>query len=253
MMKLNPIYSTNIDEVDYYARILRSTEDPIKKKILDFHQLSYIFSKLKCFPISKTPYYDLKNGAHFKSLLMKYITLSYVIYHQACKEKNIKIEFDDRFTPLVEDFIDKFYAYESPIKDPYHQGVLWIYPRLQHKIFLTDCIVHGNYSDYYVDISTIKEIVQIMAGFARYEFDQTLAETNYKVNFPSLIFANIKLYEKGYLEVAEEPTGIEIKLNLKPNSEVFSAFSRNNYVLKKTILDICKESYNEHYSYNDFK
>ncbi|MDF2547906.1 MAG: hypothetical protein K0R93_2804 [Anaerosolibacter sp.] len=252
-MKLNHIYSTNIDEVDYYARILSSTEDPIKKKILDFHQLTYIFSKLKSFPISKAPYYDLKNECAFERIFKKYIALSYVVYRQITSDENIKIEFNDRLSSLIEDFICRFYAYESPIKDLYQQEVLWIYPRLQYKYFLTDCMLLGNHDDYYVDISTIEEIVQIMAGFTRYEFDQTLAETNYQVNFPSLIFANIKLYEKGYLEVVEEHAGVEIKLNLKPNSKAFPAFSRNSYILKRTIIDMCKKSYNEHYSYKDFK
>ncbi|MBB6216686.1 hypothetical protein HNQ80_002790 [Anaerosolibacter carboniphilus] len=252
-MKVNHISYTNIDEIDYYSTILKNTDDPIKKKVFNFHQLSQLFSKISSFPVSKTTYFSLKDDFPLENILIKYLALSYSIYRQISKKEHTYIKLNAQVLSLTEDFIYQFYAFDLPIKDHNHQELLWIYPKLQYKHFLADCILLGNYNDYCIDISTIEEIVQIMAGFTRYELDQTLAETNSRVNFPSLIYANIKLYEKGYLEVTEGSTGIEIRLNLKPESSASPIFSRYSYPLKKTIIDICKKSYNEHYSYKDFQ
>jgi hypothetical protein len=252
-MKVNHISYTNIDEIDYYAKILNKTQDPIKKKIFHFQQLSHLFATMNSFPVSKSTYYDLKDEFPSESILMKYLALSYSIYRHLSKEEHNYIEFNVSFLSLIEGFIHQFYELDLPIKDPNHQEMLWIYPKLQYRHFLMDCMMLGNYNEYCIDISTIEEIVQIMAGFTRYELDQTLAETNYRVNFPSLIYANIRLYEKGYLEVRDGNTGIEIQLNLKPQSSFLPLFSKYNYTLKKTIIDICQKSYNEHYSYKDFQ
>src|SRR5690606_29061269 len=110
------------------------------------------------------------------------------------------------------------------------EEIVWIYPQKNLKAFISNGFFNREYNGYYYNELTLIRLIMIMAGFSRYEInnlDNCVDEELKKINFPSLILANIGLYEKEYIKIMDNIDGISVFLDLNAKGETDSIFSKD--------------------------
>lgn len=102
---------------------------------------------------------------------------------------------------------------------------------------------------------TLIRLIMIMAGFSRYEInnlDSCVDEELKKVNYPTLILANIGLYEKEFIKIRDDIDGITVFLDINANGVTENIFSKDREALKRTILSVINRTEKLQYTLNDF-
>ncbi|WP_159433579.1 hypothetical protein, partial [Proteiniborus sp. DW1] len=151
--------------------------------------------------------------------------------------------------------IKAFFDYEKPIKDREREELVWIYPKKNLKTFIANSFFNREYNNYYYDEMTLIRLIMIMAGFSRYEInnlDSCTDEELKKVNYPTLILANIGLYEKKFIKIKDDIDGISVFLDINAKGETENIFLTDREALKRTILDVINKTENLQYTMNDF-
>ena len=243
------------DEIQLFKKISTEITDPIKKEVYSFSELAYIINNSKAFPIKASEYYTIKYEIGELDQLLSLLSLSYIAYRTYNKDKSTKVYITKEDLLYIMKFIRKFYQYDEPRSDSENSNILWIYPKLKIKKFLSDCIIRKGYDNFYYDEETLTKLVLIISGFVKYEYDNADDEIIDKIeslNYPTLILANIGLYEKGYLKLNSNYSNIEVSLDITGKNNNGPIFSKDQIYLKKRILNIIREVEGKEYKLSDF-
>ncbi|EOD01634.1 hypothetical protein [Caldisalinibacter kiritimatiensis] len=237
-------------EIIMYKNKISNSFDPIRKEIIGFSKLSYIMNNITPFPVDKNEYYKHKyegNSNHFLTMLA-YNYISYKL-----KDKT-KLYLNSKELYYSISFITRFFEYETPINTT-NNSIIWIYPNYTMKQFLANCIKNNKLNISFVDNSTLTKLIMIMAAFVKYEYDNV--DKNFftdddLLNLPTLILANIKLYEKGFLKLVETNEGVGVVVDLTPREEQEKNFTSDINRLKHNIIDVINQIEKGKYTINDF-
>lgn len=153
------------------------------------------------------------------------------------------------------DFIGYFYDCTNPLRDEENDNILWIYPKLRIKNFIANYLFDNKNANYYFEESTLKKLILIISSFVRYEYensDDNIASQINELNYPTLILANIYLYEKGILKVSDEEKGIGIMIDINVEKNKDKIFTDNEYELKKSIISLINSVEKSNYTIDDF-
>ncbi|MFZ5965786.1 MAG: hypothetical protein ACOYVK_01230 [Bacillota bacterium] len=250
-------YINKYDDISLYDFIcsVEANEDPIKGKIFSYEQLSKIFADLSVFPISRSNYYYIKEDIQCDKILLNYYVFSYVTYNQIMKKKRIEGYYEEKTIQHLGEFLTSFYDINLPKQDTQCHDIMWVYPKIEYKCFFTECVTDSCFDRYYVDKQTVRNLIEIIAGFSKYEMENLSQETLNEcknMNLPTMIYANIQLYDKGYLKLKKNGFNIEISLDPNPQLKQRRVFSRNKTQLKEDIIKICQDKYQKKFTINDF-
>ncbi|MTI67785.1 MAG: hypothetical protein FH753_14460 [Firmicutes bacterium] len=233
-----------------YNKIKKKEKDPIKKEIYSFQDIISFFSYLKPFPIKSSDYYNIMyENFDFYNIYL-FLGLSYFSY-RASLSKIDKIITSKSDIVKVMNFVSQFYDCKNPVLDT--NGLLWFYPKLEIKKFIKNSIMSKNLNSYYINETTITKLILIITGFVKYEFKEG---SNFikELNMPTLILANIGLYEKGYLKLIEEENDkVGICLNSKGNGNRQKIFTKERTKLKEKIIKVLDNYEKIKCSIDDFK
>ncbi|SHH47532.1 hypothetical protein SAMN02745135_00905 [Caloranaerobacter azorensis DSM 13643] len=256
-MNSNKINSIELpEELIEFKKIYLNNKDPIKRKVLSFSEVSYFMNKIIPLPINSNSYYKIRYEFYNNDeYLLLFLAYKYIIYKLLLRRINLyelKISIEDII--FTTNFIDLFFQYKSPILDR-NSNIVWILPKQKMKQYIYESIYFNNFNNYYYEEETLLNLIYIIAGFAKYEYQNIEVEKIDKVellNYPTLIFANIKLYEKGVIEIIEEDNRIGIVLNFNSSNNQNAIFSKNEDLLKKKILQVINKIDSVNYNINDF-
>ncbi|MTI48137.1 MAG: hypothetical protein FH761_09865 [Firmicutes bacterium] len=242
-------------EISLYKKIYTENIDPIKKEVFSFFEIAYIMNNSEAFPVKADDYYILKYDVQERDQLLAVLAMSYIAYRSYQEYKTNKVLLSEGDLLYIMRFINKFYQFDVPIKDKKNEGILWIYPKLEIKRFLSDCISTNKLSEYYFDEVTLTKLILIISSFVRYEYDnadEDIVSEIEALNFPTLVLANIKLYEKGYLRLMDESEGVGVTLNHKGNNSHEKIFTKDTDILKKRIISVLEYSEGRRFEMEDF-
>ncbi|WP_427338733.1 hypothetical protein [Caloranaerobacter sp. DY30410] len=244
------------EELIEFKKLYLNNKDPIKRKVLSFSEISYFMNKIIPLPINSNSYYKVRyesyNNDEYLLLLLAY---NYIIYKLLLKKVNLyelKISIEDII--FTTNFIDIFFQYKTPILDK-NTNVVWIFPKQKIKEYIYKSIYFNNFNNYYYEEETLLNLIYIIAGFAKYEYQNIDAKMINEVNllnYPTLVFANIKLYERGIIKIVEENDRVGIILNFNSSINQNVIFSKNENLLKKKILQVINKIEGVNYNINDF-
>ena len=246
------------DEIIFFKDLIDKKTDPIKKYMFNLKELKYIMKNISKFSVpykSFSKIYSLKDNDR----LLEFLT--YIYSH------NYNINY--MHYKYIKEFIYIFFDYDNPVYSNYSYDDIWIYPRLDIQDFISDSFFEYNFKDtknnVYLNEASLNKLLTIITCFTKYEYssleDEEISYLFDGVNYPSLVLANIDLYEKGYIEVVEEVDEIKIFLNKEKKETCMkdtSIFGDNRELLKTHILEfINSDSYMDNitdkkYSLNDF-
>lgn len=244
------------EEVIQFKKLYLINKDPIKRKVLSFAEASYFMNKIIPLPIDSNIYYKVRyefcNNDKYLLLLLAY---NYIIYKSLFKKINLydlNIPFEDII--IATSFIDTFFQYKIPILDK-TTNIVWIFPKQRIKEFIYKSVYFNNFNDYYYEEETLIKLIYILAGFSKYEYQNikdTMIDEIDMLNYPTLVYANIKLYEKDIIKIIEENDKVGIMLNFNSSNSQNIIFSKNEKLLKNKILQIINKIDGENYNINDF-
>ncbi|KNF08947.1 hypothetical protein CLPU_5c02540 [Gottschalkia purinilytica] len=241
-------------EINFFKKIVENEKDPIKREIFSFGDLTYIMEKINKFPVKSDNYYSLIGDKKLK--LLSLLALNYILYKENKNGSNItNLEINPKDFYHCISFIDIFFDYDIPIKDNLKENIIWIFPKLSIKNFISNSIISNYYKDYYFEEDTLNKLIMIMSSFAQYEYkncDTTIMNQFQGLNYPTLVLANISLYEKGYLKILDEDTGISIMLDANGRKDTGNIFTKDEKKIKESILNIINTMESIQYSINDF-
>jgi hypothetical protein len=241
------------DEINMYKKIILNKTDPIKREIFNFSELAYLTSRITPFPVNIEDYYTFiyKNLNQFFMML----AFNYISYKHRISNKHYEKIYISKSDVLYSiRFILKFFEYDNPVRS-LNNSIIWIYPNYTIKRFLADCVVKKDYESAYIDEGTLAKLVAIMASFVKYEYDNIDKDTFSEeelLNFPTLVLANIKLYEKGILKLIEVNGGVGVKIDLTAKENDSSIFTKDINRIKDIIIRVVNLYENKNYSINDF-
>ncbi len=248
-------------EINLIKNIIFNETDPIIKEIYSFNEIASIMGNLTCFPINTNRYYlEQSNESNtYNTRLMLMLAQNYLKY----KIKNIHQNTKKTICIQSEDFvctnylINNFYDYNKPIIDKRNNNILWIYPKISFKKYIACCIENNNYQQLYINDLTYIKLIIIMYLFVQYEYenaDAIIIDKFIGLNYPTLILANIKLYEKGFLQLTEYNNSIIVKLNSSKNKTKTKrkCLTDNIDTLKRKILQVINILDSKNYTINDF-
>jgi len=244
------------EEIYLYKRNNQSETDPIKKGIFSFSELTYIMNNVISFPVNAEEYYRIKYESEDEKKLPKLLALCYLGYRNY-NENNLikKIDVEPEDLLLTIDFVDKLFNCNNPVINSENEESIWIFPKFEIKKFISNCITKNYFDEYYYDDLTLEKLIVIITGFVNYEYsnaDSNIIKQISELNYPTLILANIGLYEKGIIRIQDEENGIGISLDLHPRKVYKEIFTKDINRLKEKILKIVNEMKNNIYTMNDF-
>lgn len=242
-------------EIDLYKKIYDNSEDLIKKEIFTFSETAYIMNSISAFPVKAQEYYSILYEYEDENSLLTLLGLSYTAYRTYNESKIKKIHVSSSDFIYIMNFINVFYQYNNPITDKSNREIIWIYPKLKIKKYLADSVIDKNYNSYYFDDDTLTKFVLIISSFVKYEYDNAddeIMDDINTLNYPTLVLANISLYEKGILKITPEGDDIGVSLNLKGSKNKDIIFSEDIHNLKKKIISVLKDVEGKKYSIDDF-
>lgn len=242
-------------EISLYKKIYKSNVDPIKKEVFSFFEVAYIMNSSVAFPVKSDDYFTLKYDIEERDQLLAVLAMSYIAFRTYSEYQVKKVFINESDLLYIMRFINKFYQYDIPISDKENESVLWIYPKIEIKKFLSECISNNNLSEYYFDEITLTKLILIISSFVRYEYDnadEDIISEIESLNFPTLVLANINLYEKGYLKLMDEKEGVGVTLDLKGANNNERIFTKNINDLKERIIAVLKFTEGKNFSLEDF-
>lgn len=203
------------NEIIFFKNLTKEETDPIKKYIFNLSELKYIMKNIRKFSVS------LSNLTRTNSLKNNDILLNLLIenYIGDCYTNKCMILSEDY--KYIKEFICMFFDYDKPLYSRKLYDRVWIYPKLDIQNFISKALfqynLKTNKDKVYLNEYTLNKLLTIFTNFTKYEYDSLNdEEISYLfdgVNYPSLILANIDLYEKGYIEIVEEFDEIKILFN----------------------------------------
>ncbi len=242
-------------EIHTFKQYIIEQSDPIKREVYNYSLVSYIVKNIVPFPVNAEYYYDSyceDDNIEF----MEFLALNYISHKLFLNSNSIKklyFKMEDIF--YSSNFIKTFFEFKLPIKDENIDKLAWIYPKKDIKTFISDSFFCKNYNNHFYDETTLIKLIMIMAGFSRYEINNL---NNYPkeelsgINYPTLILANIGLYEKEYIKIEDDINGINVFLDLSAKEIKDRIFSTNKEFLKRTILKVINETEKLEYTMKDF-
>lgn len=242
-------------EIALYKTIYNKHEDPIKKEVFTFSETAYIMNSISSFPVKAKEYYSILYEYENKNALLTLLGLSYTAYKTYNENKSKKIYINSSDFIYIMNFINIFYQYNNPITDKSNKEIIWIYPKLEIKKFLADSIMDSNYDSYYFDDETLTKFILIMSNFVQYEYnnaDDSIMNDINTLNYPTLVLANIGLYEKGILKLTPEGENIGVSLELNGSNLKEKIFTEDMNKLKRKIISVLKNIEGKNYSVKDF-
>lgn len=223
----------------------KDEKDIIRKDIYDFNKIVYIMNSLHPIYLKKDVYFDiLFEKRNLKKLLLLVCT-EYV--RNINKNNNLSVEEIN----LTIDFINKFYDVFRPIE--VKKGYLAIYPKLSIKKYVSEVIRDKSFDNLYITEKTLDQLITMLMAFSKFELDNIDNRDFGEINFPTLILANIKLYEKGILTI-EENERKKVVFYLKPmndSNKPIKIVNDEEYLMSKIVNTLNKNT-NIKYCLNDF-
>lgn len=229
------------DEILFFKNIIAKEKDPIKKYVFNLKELVYIMKKISKFSIGYDEFINIYSLNDI-DLLLHLLSLNYL-------GKNISLNKEYKY---LKDFFHIFFDYNNPFYDKATNRV-WIYPKLDIKTFINNSLFCNLNAKYFDEIS-LSRLINIFSSFTKYEYENSkdICFLFEDLNYPSLILANIDLYEKGYINVVEDLKEIKIFLNMKPKVKNKFVFTRDKILLKQHILKFINSKESFKYSLSDF-
>ncbi|TAH63617.1 MAG: hypothetical protein EWM50_02020 [Gottschalkiaceae bacterium] len=237
-------------EIQIYRDYINNQTDPIKREVFNYSLVSYISKSIEPFPVNAECLYEI-NSNH----ILQYFALSYIRHRQQHKNSldYTCIRLEDLF--YTSNFIKVFFDTLLPIKKESLESIFWIFPKLEIKYFVSNNFFEGNFNSYFYDDTTLIKFIMIISEFSQYEVHE-LADSSEDylktINYPTLILANIGLYEKGIIKIKDENNTVGIYLDLNPKQEECQIFSNNSSFLKQSILNVINKTQNLKYNMEDF-
>ena len=242
-------------EINLYKKIYDESEDPIRKEIFTFSETAYIMNSISAFSVKAKEYYSIVYEYENKNALLTLLGMSYTAYRIYNESKTKKIHINSKDFIYIMNFINTFYQYNNPITDKSNGGIIWIYPKLEIKRFLADSIINSNYDSYYFNDVTLTKFILIISSFVNYEYinadDKAMGDID-TLNYPTLVLANINLYEKGILKLTPEGESIGVSLDLNGSEVKEKIFTEDISKLKVKIISVLKDIEGKNYSIKDF-
>lgn len=232
------------NELVFFKQITFNKSDPIKRYMFNLKEINYIIKRIYKFSVPSKEFFERyysNNKDDFMNLLCKH----YV-------ELNVDVNKEYEY---IKKFISIFYDYTNPRYNNDSDNILWIYPRISVKNFIKESIFENKTKNVYFDKNTLNKLISIFTNFTKYEYSNCNDNISFLfegLNYPSLILANIDLYEKGYIEIVEDTNQTKLFLNKKTKIKENLTFSENRELLKTSILDFINLKENTNYSLNDF-
>lgn len=243
-------------EIDVFKNHIIEQEDPIRREVFNYSLVSYIVKNIVPFPVNIDQYYDKISEYDNMEEFMNFLALNYIrykLYLNSSNIKNIILKFEDIFYSSY--FIKTFFEFKTPIRDNNLTEIVWLYPRKSIKTFISNNFFNKNYNDNYYDELALVRLIMIIAGFSRYELNNLANCSNEElkqINYPTLILANIGLYEKNLIKIRDDINGISVFLDLKAKEEKEQLFSIDEESLKKAILKVVNKTEEIAYTIKDF-
>ena len=190
------------NEILFFKRVTSIKKDPIKKYMFSLEELNYIVKRISRFSVCSSSFSRVYSLNDNKKLL-RFLCSSYLGEHI----------ISSRYYCDIKQFISIFFDYSNPVYNDDSYDKSWIYPRMDINNFINDSLFEYKRNNVYFDSSTLSKLISIFTSFTKYEYsycDDDIPSMFEGLNYPSLILANISLYEKGYLEVVEDLNEIQI-------------------------------------------
>lgn len=243
-------HNDDIEDIIYFWINTDNCKEPVRRQLLNFRNINKIFSVITEFSVSKKNYLCLTEND--EDILMNYFIMSFALYH------NLNPKFFSNYGDIlkIKEFIKIFFDLKNPVNDLSNRDIYWIYPKLEYKSFLANCINNNYFEEYYVSPEAMNSLVEIISAFSWSEYmdlDKSPILQENLINLPTLIYANIKLYEKGYLNIREVDNGLEISLNVHGDNCNNNIFSKYKEVLMERIVKTCNENYKTNFTSKDIK
>lgn len=242
------------EEVYLFKKVNDNNVDPIKKEIYTFSEISFIMNYAEAFPVNAYHYYSLKYDYENNSTLLTFLALSYLTY-KTKDTNNEKLNINNNDINYIKKFIVKFYQYNNPFSTKSNKNTVWLYPKIEIKKYLSNCIKNNSLSYYYFDEITLTKFIIIITKFVNYEYknaDKEIMKLIETLNFPTLVLANINLYEKGILKFLYKNNNIEVALDLNGIKKQEKIFTNDINTLKRKILSVLFFIEGKSYSMGDF-
>lgn len=243
-------------EIEVFKNYIIEQEDPIRRKVFSYSLVSFVVKNIVPFPVNIEYYYEIKPKDNNVEEFMEFLVLSYIrrkLYLISYNLKDIFIKSEDMF--YSSNFIMTFFDFETPIRDNDQTEIVWIYPKKSIRNFISNNFFNKNHNNYFYDEMVLIKLIMIMAGFSRYELnnlDNCTNEEIKQINYPTLILANIGLYEKNLIKIRDDINGISVFLDLKAKGEKEQLFSKDKEFLKETILKVINKTEDVSYTIKDF-
>ncbi|MBS4539931.1 hypothetical protein GOQ27_15755 [Clostridium sp. D2Q-11] len=236
-------------QIDYKTQLNyllnKDEKDIIRKDIYEFNKIVYIMNHIDPIYIKKEIYFDtLFEKRDIKKLLILVCTE----YIQNI-DKKINANIDEYH--LTIDFIKKFYDVFKPIE--VKKGYLAIYPKLSIKKYVSEVIKERNFDNFYISETTLEQLITMLMAFSKFELQNIDTKDFGEINFPTLVLANIKLYEKGILSI-EKNEEKKVVFYLKPmnnTNKPIKIINDEEFIMCKILKTLNKRT-NEKFTLNDF-
>lgn len=231
-------------ELVFFKQITLNKIDPIKRYMFSLKEISYILKKISKFSVPSKDLFEIYTS-NDKNNFMKLLCKNYI---------KLNMDINKEYV-YIKKFISIFYDYDNPVYNDDLESVLWIYPRADMRNFISKSIFENKTENIYFDKNTVNKLISIFARFTKYEYSNCDDEISFLfegLNYPSLILANIDLYEKGYIEVLDNMNQIKFCLNNKTNIKRKISIVPNRELLKNHILNFININEKTNYSLSDF-
>ncbi|MBS4536264.1 hypothetical protein GOQ29_11610 [Clostridium sp. D2Q-14] len=235
------------EKTDYKSQlhyILNKKEkDIFRKNIYEFNEIVSIIDYINPIYIEKELYF---NTLFKKRDVNKIFSLVCTEYLKNINHNNNKEEIN-----LTINFIKKFYDIFKPIE--VNSGYLIIYPKTCMERYISRIMKEKNFNNVYIPEKTLEELISMIIAFSKFELQNINIKDFGYMNFPTLILANIKLYEKGILSIEKNQSG-KILFYLKPmnNTNKTIKIINDERLMMNRILNTLNKKINSNYTINDF-
>ncbi len=243
-------------EINIFKNYINEQSDPIRREIFSYSLTSYVLGNIAPFPIDIEFYYNNCSEEQNLEEYINFLALNYLMHKLNINASNIKKAYfksEDIF--YTNHFIKAFFDYEKPVKDKHSEEKVWIYPKKDARAFIANSFFNKSYNNYFYRDFTLIKLIMIMAGFSRYEISNLDGCTNEElkqINYPTLILANIGLYEKEFIKIKDDVDGISVFLDANAKGENEKIFTIDKELLKRTILSVINKTEKLEYTMNDF-
>lgn len=237
--------SHNRYKKELYFLLNKYERDIIRKDIYEFNKLVLILNNIPPLYIEKDKYFNVLFKQKDISKLLNLVCSEYL------KNINKNFEIDDETIYLTIKLVNKFYDIFKAIN--VNEKYLIIYPQLSIEKYISNVIKSENFAFSYIPEKTLDKLIFLIIKFSEFELNNIDVKEFGNINLPTLILANLKLFEKGILTIYQnEDNKIEFYLNktTKENNTLKIIIDEET-IIYKIIELLCKKNYGL-YNVNDF-